>query len=99
MSEDVDIKLIPLPCFNALSRAGRKRERKKSIGELEQAIKESEHFQIKDKKVRDESRSIAFAVQYPQQFNIAPCLRPIIKLELMETNLLHDSESCPIYYL
>lgn len=92
MSEDVDIKLIPSSAFSQMSRNARKQGRKKTVDLIEQAIISSDDFQIIQKTARDESRYIELEVQYPQLFNIAPCLRPIIKLELMETILLHDAE-------
>lgn len=47
----------------------------------------------------DEYRYVELELKYPQQFNQSPCLRPIIKLELMETILLHESESRAIQSL
>lgn len=86
MSEDVDIKLIPTEEFNALTRGQRKAKRKELVEQIEASLtNQDSHFSIEAKKVRDESRYVEFELKYPQQFNQAPCLRPIIKLELMET--------------
>ncbi len=48
---------------------------------------------------RDEYRYNEIPVRYPQTFARAPCLRPFIKLELMETTLLEHPESRDIYSL
>lgn len=92
MSEDVDIKLIPNQAFNELSRAKKKAVRKTCIDDLEQAITQSEQFTVESRVVRDEYRYVEFELRYPQQFSQAPCLRPIIKLELMETIPLLEVE-------
>jgi predicted nucleotidyltransferase component of viral defense system len=92
MSEDVDIKLIPNQAFNELSRAKKKAVRKACIDDLEQAITQSEQFTVETRVVRDEYRYVEFELRYPQQFSQAPCLRPIIKLELMETIPLLEVE-------
>jgi predicted nucleotidyltransferase component of viral defense system len=99
MSEDVDIKLIPKPVFEELSRAQKKAARKTCIHEIEQSITLSERFTVETRRVRDEYRYIELELRYPQQFNQAPCLRPIIKLELMETIPLLDIESRSIQSL
>ncbi|XWY10198.1 nucleotidyl transferase AbiEii/AbiGii toxin family protein [Photorhabdus asymbiotica UENP] len=39
---------------------------------------------------------IEIEIKYPQQYQIAPCLRPIIKLELMEMTLFEKPESRPM---
>lgn len=92
MSEDVDIKLIPKPEFEQLSRAQKKMARKTCIHVVEQAITQSEKFTVESRTVRDEYRYVDLELRYPQQFSQAPCLRPIIKLELMETIPLLDVE-------
>jgi predicted nucleotidyltransferase component of viral defense system len=92
MSEDVDIKLIPNQAFDDLSRAKKKATRKKYINDIEQTITQSKRFTIEERSVRDEYRYVELELRYPQQFSQAPCLRPIIKLELMETIPLLDVE-------
>ncbi|UMM06996.1 nucleotidyl transferase AbiEii/AbiGii toxin family protein (plasmid) [Vibrio campbellii] len=99
MSEDVDIKLIPNPAFDELSRARKKAARKACVNEIEQAITRSELFTVEERSVRDEYRYVEFELKYPQQFSQAPCLRPIIKLELIETIPLLDVESRSIQSL
>ncbi|ANN28713.1 nucleotidyl transferase AbiEii/AbiGii toxin family protein [Vibrio vulnificus] len=93
MSEDVDIKLIPNQAFDELSRAKKKGVRKAWVNEIEQAIIHSERFTVETRSVRDEYRYVEFELRYPQQFSQVPCLRPIIKLELIETIPLLDVES------
>lgn len=95
MSEDVDIKIIPKPEVE-LSRSKAKAIRKQLNQQVQEIIAQSEFFSVEDKIVRDEYRYIELSVRYPQQFNQAPCLRPFIKLELVETNLLEASEPRPI---
>ncbi|WP_119298493.1 nucleotidyl transferase AbiEii/AbiGii toxin family protein [Vibrio cholerae] len=92
MSEDVDIKLIPNPAFHELSRAKKKAARKACVNEIEQALTQSGLFNVETRSVRDEYRYVEFELKYPQQFSQAPCLRPIIKLELIETIPLLDVE-------
>ncbi|HAS8220637.1 TPA: nucleotidyl transferase AbiEii/AbiGii toxin family protein [Vibrio vulnificus] len=99
MSEDVDIKLIPNQAFDELSRAKKKGVRKAWINEIEQAIIHSERFTVETRSVRDEYRYVEFELRYPQQFSQVPCLRPIIKLELIETIPLLDVESRSIQSL
>ena len=99
MSEDVDIKLIPKTAFESLSRAKKKAARKTCINEIEQSITLSTLFTIEARIVRDGYRYVELELRYPQQFSQAPCLRPIIKLELMETIPLLDVESRPIQSL
>lgn len=93
MSEDVDIKLIPTTIFNSLSRDKRKAKRKALLEEIENLLThQSSNFSIEEKIVRDEYRYIEYQLRYPQQFSQAPCLRPIIKLELIETILPLQAE-------
>ncbi|MGF1762655.1 nucleotidyl transferase AbiEii/AbiGii toxin family protein [Aliivibrio kagoshimensis] len=92
MSEDVDIKLIPSNEFDALSRGKKKTARKELIEQIEQTIARSQQFTIENRLVRNEYRYVEYELKYPQQFNQAPCLRPIIKLELMETIPLLEVE-------
>ncbi|HFQ5033114.1 TPA: nucleotidyl transferase AbiEii/AbiGii toxin family protein [Vibrio vulnificus] len=99
MSEDVDIKLIPNQAFDELSRAKKKGVRKAWVNEIEQAIIHSERFTVETRSVRDEYRHVEFELRYPQQFSQVPCLRPIIKLELIETIPLLDVESRSIQSL
>ncbi len=99
MSEDVDIKLIPNQAFDELSRAKKKTARKACINEIEQAVTQSEQFTVETRSVRDEYRYAEIELRYPQQFSQAPCLRPIIKLELIETIPLLAVESRSIQSL
>lgn len=99
MSEDVDIKLIPNQAFDELSRAKKKTARKACVNEIEQAITQSELFTVETRSVRDEYRYAEIELRYPQQFSQAPCLRPIIKLELIETIPLLAVESRSIQSL
>lgn len=93
MSEDVDIKLIPTAIFNSFTRDKRKAKRKALSEEIENLLThQSSNFSIEEKIVRDEYRYIEYQLRYPQQFNQAPCLRPIIKLELIETILPLQAE-------
>lgn len=56
-------------------------------------------FTVEARSVRDEYRYVELELKYPQQFRQAPCLRPIIKLELIETIPLLDVESRSIQSL
>lgn len=89
MSEDVDIKLVPQQLFHELpSREAKKRTRKELKKIIEAAIDNSSTFSMESEAiVRDEYRYMCFDVRYPQEYKIAPCLRPFIKLEFIETEI------------
>ncbi|ERS00211.1 MULTISPECIES: nucleotidyl transferase AbiEii/AbiGii toxin family protein [unclassified Acinetobacter] len=92
MSEDVDIKLVPKPQI-VLTRTKAKSIRKQLLHQVKYIISQSDIFQIEsDLVVCDEYRYIELLIRYPQHFNQAPCLRPFIKLELVETELLEPFE-------
>lgn len=90
MSEDVDIKLVVGPNATAKSRNAMKDLRKAIKGFLVELINNTGCLQVNPEEIvcRDEYRYIEIPVQYPQAYNQAPCLRPYIKLELIETDLL-----------
>ncbi|ETS32044.1 nucleotidyl transferase AbiEii/AbiGii toxin family protein [Photorhabdus khanii] len=96
MSEDVDLKIIPYNDLDwqSISRSERKRIRKCFHEQLLSLIVADGAFSIASKVIkRDEYRYIEIEIKYPQQYQIAPCLRPIIKLELMETTLFEKPDS------
>lgn len=101
MSEDVDIKLVPGADFLALSRSRRKASRKAIIQSITDAITATGMFSVDDdqKVTRDEYRYNDIPVRYPQRLAQAPCLRPFIKLELMESDLLESAEARDIHSL
>ncbi|HHL2631672.1 TPA: nucleotidyl transferase AbiEii/AbiGii toxin family protein [Yersinia enterocolitica] len=100
MSEDVDIKLVPVAGFTQqYSRGQRKGIRKGIIRTVIGTITASGTFRMDEgypKVTRDEYRYNEISVRYPQKYAQAPCLRPFIKLELMETDLLEAAENRPI---
>lgn len=100
MSEDVDIKLVPIAVFSLqYSRHQRKNIRKGIIKTITETIVASGMFSMDEenpKVTRDENRYNEIPVRYPQNYAQAPCLRPFIKLELMETDLLEAAENRPI---
>ncbi|MBS9431494.1 nucleotidyl transferase AbiEii/AbiGii toxin family protein [Photorhabdus hainanensis] len=97
MSEDVDIKLVPVADFSQqYSRNQRKNIRKDIIQVITETIMASGTFRFDEehpKVTRDEYRYNEIPVRYPQVYAQAPCLRPFIKLELMETELLEAPEA------
>ncbi|CDG97207.1 conserved hypothetical protein [Xenorhabdus bovienii str. puntauvense] len=103
MSEDVDIKLVPVADFSQqYSRNQRKNVRKDIIQVITETIIASGMFCFDGeypKVTRDEYRYNEIPVRYPQAYAQAPCLRPFIKLELMETDLLEAAENRDIYSL
>lgn len=102
MSEDVDIKLVPTADFQALSRSRRKSIRKEIVQTISSAITATGVFSFDDthpKVTRDEYRYSDIPVRYPQRVAQAPCLRPFIRLELMEAELLEVPESRDIHSL
>lgn len=85
MSEDIDIKLIPNTDFTQLSRNQQRKARKGFIQAIERAITDSGDLQFVSHTKRDEDKYCEILLEYPQAYKRAPCLRPEIKLELMET--------------
>lgn len=92
MSEDVDIKMIPNHEFLTLSKARRKTVRKEFIQLLLDKLNDHPDLNFSNKTVRDEYRYVEIEIKYPQQYHQAPCLRPFIKLELIETIELQGTE-------
>lgn len=102
MSEDVDIKLIPTTTFYSLSRTQRKNIRKEVIQSIANTVVATGIFSFDDmypKVTRDEYRYNDVPVRYPQRVAQAPCLRPFIRLELMESDLLEQPELRNIHSL
>ncbi len=95
MSEDVDIKLIPQGAFNRLgTRRDRKKARKQVYLAIIDAIKKNSIFSVEGEPTRrDEYRYQVINIRYPQSHSIAPCLRPFIKLELIETTLYDETKT------
>lgn len=95
MSEDIDIKLVPTNVFNNLaSRSARRKARKAVKQHIESLISESGTFSIEEQAtVKDEYRYFSFDIRYPQAYQQVPCLRPFIKLEFIESDLLDEAES------
>lgn len=100
MSEDVDIKLVPAAGFSRqYSRGQRKIIRKGIIQTIIETITASGTFRTNEgypKVTLDEYRYNEIPVRYPQEYAQIPCLRPFIKLELMETDLLEAMENRPV---
>ncbi|WP_353500431.1 nucleotidyl transferase AbiEii/AbiGii toxin family protein [Vibrio chaetopteri] len=92
MSEDVDIKLIPTQEFLEKGTNARKKARKALVDNLITRLADHSYLDYCDKKVRDEYRYVEIVIEYPQQYKQAPCLRPFIKLELIETIELEGVE-------
>ncbi len=95
MSEDVDTNLVPNAGFLENSRARRMVIRKDVVQAVQETIEGSTLFQFDaayPKTTRDEHRYNDLPIRYPQTFQQAPCLRPFIKLEIMETELLQAPE-------
>ncbi|KFK95460.1 MULTISPECIES: nucleotidyl transferase AbiEii/AbiGii toxin family protein [unclassified Serratia (in: enterobacteria)] len=97
MSEDVDIKLVPVAGFSQQSSRGqRKNIRRGIIQTILETMTASGTFRMDEaypKLTRDEYRYNEISVRYPQEYAQIPCLRPFIKLELMETDLLEAVEN------
>jgi predicted nucleotidyltransferase component of viral defense system len=95
MSEDVDLKFVPNDEFDSIiSRAAKKKSRKAIRLAIETLIEQSAIFQLEESAiVRDEYRYMCFEIKYPHAYKIEPCLRPYIKLELIESDLLSSAVS------
>ncbi len=96
----MDIKLVSVAGFSQqYSRGQRKSIRKDIIQTIIETIAASGTFRLDEeypKVTRDEYRYNEIPVRYPQKYSQAPCLRPFIKLELMETDLLEAAENRPV---
>lgn len=102
MSEDIDIKLVPTENFMQNGRDKRRKIRKEIVQIITDVIHNSDIFSLDNENARitrDEYRYNEISVRYPQTFAQVPCLRPFIKLELMESTLLEHPESRDIYSL
>jgi len=90
MSEDVDIKIIPKCLLAEVSKTQKRKARRELHHQVLDIIHSSDLFTIESKSVIfDEYRYQQFDIRYPQAHSIVPCLRPFIKLEMIET-LLYD---------
>lgn len=95
MSEDVDINLVPNVGFANNSLKRRKTIRKGIVSAIQHSIENSNLFRFDaafPKETYSEYRYNCLSVRYPQTFEQAPCLRPFIKLELVETEMFQDPE-------
>nr|EEY5960857.1 nucleotidyl transferase AbiEii/AbiGii toxin family protein [Escherichia coli] len=102
MPEDIDIKLVPTENFMQNGRDKRRKIRKEIVQIITDVIHNSDIFSLDNENARitrDEYRYNEISVRYPQTFAQVPCLRPFIKLELMESTLLEHPESRDIYSL
>ena len=90
MSEDVDIKIIPKNSMSDKSKTQKRKARKELHRQVYEIIISNDLFTIENQPVIfDEYRYQQFDIRYPQAHSKAPCLRPFIKLELIET-LFYD---------
>ena len=97
MSEDVDIKIVPKNHFFTLSKAAKRKIRKSVHLQILNSINSSISFVVETTPIIfDEYRYQLFNIRYPQCYSILPCLRPFIKLELIETLLHREIVELPI---
>lgn len=88
MSEDVDIKIIPKGLLADASKTQKRKARKNLHHKVFDIIQLNDVFIIESKPIIfDEYRYQKFNIRYPQDHSIVPCLRPFIRLELIETLL------------
>lgn len=92
MSEDVDIKLIPTQEFLDKGTGAKRKARKALVEHLIARLVDHTYLNYSAKTVRDSYRYAEIEIEYPQQYHQAPCLRPYIKLELIETIELQGVE-------
>ena len=94
MSEDIDLKLVPKAAFSEITSKNAKRNARKVAKQLVEAtLGQSKIFSVETAPaVLDEYRYFSFDIRYPQEYQQAPCLRPFIKLEFIESELLSMAE-------
>nr|WP_241264158.1 nucleotidyl transferase AbiEii/AbiGii toxin family protein [Bowmanella dokdonensis] len=94
MSEDIDLKLVPTPDFIQHSSRNARREARKAVKQLiDKEIRQSSCFSTEGAaQVRDEYRYFCFDIRYPQAYQQAPSLRPFIKMEFTESELLSQPQ-------
>ncbi|ALR95541.1 pyrophosphatase (plasmid) [Vibrio alginolyticus] len=92
MSEDVDIKLIPTQEFLDKGTGAKRKARKALVEHLITRLADHTYLNYSGKTVRDSYRYVEIEIEYPQQYHQAPCLRPYIKLEFIETIELQGVE-------
>ncbi|MBP3141685.1 nucleotidyl transferase AbiEii/AbiGii toxin family protein [Aliivibrio fischeri] len=92
MSEDVDIKLLPTQEFLDKSNGVKRKIRKELVEYLIAQLVEHPYLNYSDKSVSDNYRYVEIEIEYPQQYHQAPCLRPYIKLEFIETIEIQNVE-------
>lgn len=92
MSEDVDIKLIPTQEFLDKGTGAKIKARKALVEQVIARLIDHTYLNYSDKTVRDSYRYVEIEIEYPQQYHQAPCLRPYIKLEFIETIELQGVE-------
>lgn len=91
MSEDVDIKIIPKDQSREISKTQKRKARKALHLQTLEIIHSNDLFTIESNPIIfDEYRYQQFDIRYPQAHSIVPCLRPFIKLELIETSLYDE---------
>lgn len=95
MSEDVDLKLVPKSSFASLSSRNAQIKARRAVKHLiESLIAESPILSVEAQAtVLDEYKYFSFDIRYPQAYQQAPCLRPFIKLEFTESELLSAAET------
>lgn len=93
MSEDVDIKLIPTQEFLDKGNGAKRKARKVLVEYIIAKLVEHPYLNYSDKSVSDNYRYVEIEIEYPQQYHQAPCLRPYIKLEFIETIEIQEVEN------
>lgn len=95
MSEDIDIKLIPKENYSELTSRNSRKQVKKAVKQFIASLLEQHSLFVIEEKaiVRDEYRYFVFNIRYPQEHQQAPCLRPFIKLEFIESDLLSEPQT------
>ena len=92
MSEDIDIKLVPLDTTLCLSQS-RQRQLKRVVQQaVIHAIAQSTYFSlIQPPKIRNVGKYQQFLIAYPQHYSPLSALRSHLQLELTESRLLEPA--------
>ncbi len=91
MSEDIDIKMVANESTKESSRSRQKQLKKELHNSILDYIEKSKVFNLVNKNCKNEYKFQEYSVKYPKDFETINGIRPDVKLELTESELLEDA--------